>query len=94
MKVQWLASGLKSLADIQVYIAERNPRVAVAVRSAIRRAANQLADFPHAGRTGLIPETRELIVNKHPYIIVYRVIGSTVEILRVHHDATNWMGGP
>ena len=46
--------------------------------------------FPHSGRPGHIPGTRELVISKLPYIVVYRISGDTVEILRVFHAAMNW----
>jgi len=45
----------------------------------------RLLDFPESGRIGQVPGTRELVVTNLPYIVVYRVNGDTVEILRVMH---------
>jgi toxin ParE1/3/4 len=78
------------LQDTCDYVAADNPRAAVKVRAAVGRAADQLARFPNAGRAGLVIGTRELVVTGLPYIIVYRVIGDNVEILRIHHASTNW----
>ncbi len=56
----------------------------------IRSAASRLAEHPHMGRIGRVLQTRELIVAGTPWIIVYRVRGSMVEILRVLNAAQMW----
>lgn len=52
-------------------------------------AAAKLADFPHIGRTGKIPGTRELIPHES-YRLVYEVEGETLWILAVVHTARQW----
>ena len=48
--------------------------------------ANQLDQHPNIGRVGRIKGTRELLV--HPnYLLIYRVVGQIVEVLRVKHAA-------
>ena len=32
----------------------------------------------------------KMVINNLPYIVVYRISGNTVEILRVFHAAMNW----
>jgi toxin ParE1/3/4 len=46
--------------------------------------------FPFRGRAGEEPDTRELVVPRTAYIVVYRVRESVVEILRVIHGAQQW----
>ena len=47
----------------------------------------RLLDFPESGRVGQVPGTREMIVADLPYIVLYRVSGDVVEILRVLHTS-------
>jgi toxin ParE1/3/4 len=49
-----------------------------------------LAEFPRVGRSGRIPGTRELVVLRTPYFLVYRIDEPLVEILRVVHGARQW----
>ncbi|MDF3626249.1 type II toxin-antitoxin system RelE/ParE family toxin [Brytella acorum] len=42
--------------------------------------------LPERGRPAITPGTREL-VSCWPYVIVYRITGSTVEILNIWHSA-------
>ena len=71
------------------YIAGDNPLAAVRMDELFSDAAAKLADFPHIGRTGKIPGTRELIPHES-YRLVYEVEGETLWILAVVHTARQW----
>ena len=78
----------RQLANIHHYIRERNPEAATRVIARIRRSANLLRNFPHLGRHGLVPDTRELSVVGFPYVVVYREKSDDViEVLGVYHTA-------
>jgi toxin ParE1/3/4 len=47
----------------------------------------QLHAFPRRGRVGREEGTRELVLSLLPYIVVYRVRESAVEILQIWHAA-------
>jgi toxin ParE1/3/4 len=87
VKLRWLRSGSVSLRRHVKFIATENPTAAVRVRRRIRSAVLRLLDFPESGRVGQVPGTRELIVAELPYIVLYRVSGDVVEILRVFHTS-------
>lgn len=44
-----------------------------------------LADFPAIGRPGRVPGARELVIDRYPLIIPYRVVGNEIQVLRVFH---------
>jgi toxin ParE1/3/4 len=90
MNVVWLREASVLLDRHYDYIARENPRAAQHVFKRIIAATEKLGTFPHSGRLGQIPGTRELVVTNLPYIVVYRVSGDTVEVLRVFHAAMNW----
>ncbi len=75
------------------YIAERNPRAALRVDSEIEQQANRLQDQPNRGRSGRVRDTRELVIQRSSFILVYRVRTHTscVEMLRVLHAAQPWL---
>ena len=50
----------------------------------IRAKADTLSAYPNRYRVGRVAGTRELVVRPN-YIVVYRVAGEQVEILRVRH---------
>lgn len=85
MQVRWLRKALQNLEVIYEYVAKDNLDAALQLVTKIRGAVRQLEDFPLMGRIGRVKETREIVVS--PYIMIYRVNGNFVEILRVLHSA-------
>jgi toxin ParE1/3/4 len=82
----WRPAAVADRKRITAYIAKDNPRAAVALGDMLFAKALQLDQHPLLGRIGHAPGTRELVV--HPnYILIYRVNGSAVEILRIKHAA-------
>ena len=70
--------------------ADRNPDTAGRVVRAIRDAMVGLAQFPLLGRAGVVPGTRERILTRYPYKIVYEINGDIIESDRVLHTAQQW----
>ncbi len=77
------------------YIAARSPQAAVDMDTEIEQQANHLQDHPDMGRIGRAKGTRELVIQRTPFILVYRVQtkASRVEVLRVLHGAQMWPPG-
>jgi len=90
VKLRWLRSGSVTLRHHVDFITVKNPTAAVRVRRRIRSSVLRLLDFPESGRVGQVPGTRELIVGDLPYIVLYRISGDMVEILRVFHDSQDY----
>lgn len=88
MKIRWTETAFKDLKKIFHHIEQdRSSDIAASICRAIYGAAQALRRSPHIGRPAL-NDTRELVVDKLPYIISYRVIGSeAVQILRIWHGA-------
>ena len=62
---------------------------AIAMGDMLMQKATQLDQHPKLGRAGRVTGTRELVV--HPnYILIYRIVGESVEVLRVKHAAQKW----
>jgi plasmid stabilization system protein ParE len=72
------------------YHAERDPAAPDRVIGVILHAANGLAQFPPLGRPEAVPSTRERIVSRYPYRIVYHIVNETIEVLRIIHTAQPW----
>ena len=73
MKVQLTDAAEADLAAIYAYYAGRSGPAADRVLGAILRAINGLARFPRMGKPGDVPETRERVVLRYPYRIIYHV---------------------
>jgi len=90
VRLRWLRSGRESLRRQIGFITVDNPAAAVRVRRQIRSTVLQLCEYPQSGRVGHVPGTRELVVSGLPYVVVYRVTGDSVEIIRVLHTSMEW----
>jgi len=85
-QVIWTDTALANLEAVQAYIEQFNPLAANAVSAELIAAGNSLELFPYRGRPVPRTEMRELVTT-YPYIIRYRIAGSTVFILRVRHTS-------
>jgi toxin ParE1/3/4 len=90
MKIIWMDAAMYDLRSLRSYIATDNPRAAKGQVLRITSLVMKLADFPFMGRPGRCASTRELVVSKTPYIVMYRLRGQNVEILRVVHSSRQW----
>jgi toxin ParE1/3/4 len=88
--VRWSVLARHDLQALRAYIAQDNPGAAVSVARRIAAAANRLVRYPHLGRPGRVPESRELVVPRTPYLLIYAVSEHGVEIVRVLHGAQRW----
>ncbi|MBS0461571.1 MAG: type II toxin-antitoxin system RelE/ParE family toxin [Proteobacteria bacterium] len=92
MRLVWLPLA-RQLRFAQLdYIAERNPQAALRVDEEIEQQANHLQEHPDMGRVGRVNGTRELVIQRTPFVLVYRVRprAKCVEVLRVLHGAQQW----
>ncbi len=90
-KVKFSKSAVQDLNSIQKYIYENNRAAAQKVVSHIINSIESIiAINPAAGRAGRILGTRELVINKYPYLVPYQVRGDCVYVLRVLHTSRKW----
>jgi len=81
-----------ALADrdgIMVYIAQDNPVAAIDLDLEFEAKAENARLRPKLYKAGRVKGTREIVVRPN-YVLVYRVIGDVVEVLRVLHAAQQW----
>jgi toxin ParE1/3/4 len=90
MQVVWVKHAVLDLRHIREYIRQYNPAAAEATGACIEAAVTGLARFPEMGPPGEVPGTRELIIPRLPYFVVYRLKTDAVQILRVLHDKQKW----
>jgi len=83
MQVRWTTPAAQDLEDIALYIQRDSDAAAQAVAKALFDAANSLELLPSRGRVGRIPGTRELVVPGLPYIVLYEVADTAVQILHI-----------
>ena len=78
---------LRSLDDEATCVAADDPAAARLVVERVLQSVAVLEDQPGIGRPGRVSGTRELVVSKTRHVVLYRVRGELVEILRVFHSS-------
>jgi len=90
MNVKWAKDATRQLAAAHEYVAADNPTAADRLLLRITQAAERLGSHPRVGREGRVRGTRELVIPATPYIVAYRIKGSTVQVLAVLHGKQRW----
>jgi toxin ParE1/3/4 len=88
--ILWSEEALADMLSIFEMILENSPQGALLVDDRVNEQVELLADFPLAGRGGRTEGTRELIIDRATCVVVYRVEGDAVRILRVIHGGQEW----
>lgn len=88
--VLWTVGAEANLLDAIEFVAADNPNAAHRIAAEIRSKAELLTWSPGIGKSGRVPDTRELVVGGTPYVVIYRVVQNAVEILRILHTAQRW----
>jgi toxin ParE1/3/4 len=91
--VLWQDDADADLDIILDHIETESPRGALTMALAIRQGADVLlSEYPKIGRRGRAAGTRELVIARTPFVVVYRVRQKPerVEIIRVLHGAQKW----
>lgn len=83
----WTSQAEEDLAEIWLYVAEKNSSAADDLVDRIERACRRLTRHPKLGpaRPDLAPDLRYTVESR--YLILYRELSNAVEIVRVLHGA-------
>ena len=90
MNVVWFKRAIWDLESARNYITQDDPLAAQQIVSRIKYTVSLLSEQPGIGRSGRVPNTKELVVDRTPYILPYRVCDNRIEILRVLHATRQW----
>lgn len=87
MRILWTDEALDDLEEILAYYyLEASPKVAEAVERRIVGEIESLPPFPERVRVSdRVPGTRELVVNKLPYVVFVQLRVEAVIVLNVVH---------
>ena len=88
--VQWSDLAIVDLRNIDDYWSGYGEVSAERVASLIEAASAFLATMPRAGPALRRNDARKWLVKSTPYLLIYRVLDSGIEILRVHHGREDW----
>jgi plasmid stabilization system protein ParE len=80
----------KDADDIFEYLSVDNIDMAREVLLAIDITVQGILTMNHIGHRGRIMNTREFVMSKYPYIIVYTIADDGIYILTIMHMARKW----
>ena len=92
MKPIWSARARRDLRELLAHIAKDSDQNADLVNARILKSVETLESMPNAGRPGRVSGTRERVVGRTSYILVYRIDSEQVHILRVLRGTRKWPG--
>jgi plasmid stabilization system protein ParE len=91
-EIIWSLRALREHRNIVERLEDLNPAAARRIGDAIIIKVAELGSMPKIGRPGRLADTRELVITRTPYIVVYELAEGRdrVDILRVIHGAMRW----
>jgi len=89
IQIVWMPRARKNRQAAIEYIAQENLQAALDQLDQIERQVDLLPNNPEIGRTGRKHGTRELMLSKTSFILLYRIRphAKRIEILRVLHTS-------
>lgn len=90
MKVVWTKRAVRNRFEQLQYIGEQNPTAAARLSLELENQIRLLASYPEMGRTGRTAKSRELVISRTPFVVIYRIHHDSIEIFRLLHGAQKW----
>jgi toxin ParE1/3/4 len=87
LEIVWSPLARARLQEIREYVAQDKPMAAERLAIRIVAVVEALRNYPHLGRVGAQPGTRELIIGRTPYIVLYKVHGQRIVIGNIRRGA-------
>ncbi|MFQ5786436.1 MAG: type II toxin-antitoxin system RelE/ParE family toxin [Thermodesulfobacteriota bacterium] len=88
--LKWTRLALQDLRHLHEYIADDNPSAASRMVTRMQEATERLKNHPQMGRPGRVQGTRELVIAGSPYVVVYILGDSEIQIVAIIHSAMRW----
>ena len=87
-EIRWTVSGARDYRNIIERLEDQNPAAARRIGDAISRRVERLASLPRIGRPGRVEGTRELVIVRTPYMVIYHIENDAAVVIdRVLHSA-------
>ena len=90
MKLEWTPRARAERSNAIDHIAQNSLTAALSQLDRIEQQTDMLIQHPEIGRAGRKQGTRELVISRTPFIIIYRIKNERIEIMRLLHGAQQW----
>ena len=90
MRVNWTKSAINDLEIEANYLSKISPSIEDSFLKHVESSIDLIKEYPELGRIGRVNQTRELILKKFQYILVYLVESSYIDIIRLLHTSRKW----
>ena len=90
MKIVWLPEAENHRDAAIEYIALDSLSAALDQLDEIAAQTSRLVEHPMLGRSGRVDGTRELVINRTPFLVGYRLHAETLQILEFLHGSQKW----
>lgn len=90
MKLVWLSKAIANRDALIDHIVQENPKAAIEQDNRIDVHTDRLVSNPEIGRAGRKHGTRELVISRTHFIVVYRIKAERIVVLRVLHTSQAW----
>jgi len=88
-RLAWRPLALADRDHIMAHVAQDSPIAAIALDEAFEDHAERARQSPALYKPGRVKGTREIVVRPN-YVMVYRIDGDVLVVLRVLHAAQQW----
>ena len=89
----WTIRASADLAAADTYYRQIDPGFAYRLGHSAIAASQVLAENPRIGPV-FGRGTRKWRIRNTDYLLIYRIVGNGVEVIRMHHGHENWRTGP
>jgi toxin ParE1/3/4 len=89
-QLKFTARAFQNIAAAENFISKENPVAAQKVVESIYKTAEKLETYSELGKPGRLAGTRELVLSKYPFIIIYRVRATQVVVYSVLHQSRRY----
>lgn len=86
----WTSVALVDLTFVIDYFDDKAPEYAERLGDRAVESGRFLADHPFAGAPIAGSECRKWRIGKSPFLLIYKVLPDSIQILRLRHDRSDW----
>ncbi len=90
VKIRIAPTASAHLEAVFQYLDAISPKVAVEQMKRIFDGIDQLKRFPESGPAGRVEGTRELVIPRTPFLVVYSIDRDLVNVVAVLHGSQRW----